>query len=245
MTLTTRRPGATTAPVRDRAVAMLTSLALVLAAFVVGAVTAAPASATTVESQFTSRLNQARAARGVHRLVTRDSLVSVARSWAATMAERSRLYHNPNLTSQVSNYRWVGENVGYGPEAGVIHVAFMNSPAHRANILDRDYTEVGVGAVVRNGRVWVAQVFRRPASAVASRTVSTTATPRSAPPASFSHTLRYGAQGRDVKRVQGRLGLRQTGFYGTATKAAVSRFQKRQGWSGLGNTGPKTWKRLF
>ena len=32
-------------------------------------------------------------------------------------------------------------NVGYGPDALTVHVAFMNSPAHKANILDRDYTE--------------------------------------------------------------------------------------------------------
>jgi peptidoglycan hydrolase-like protein with peptidoglycan-binding domain len=48
-----------------------------------------------------------------------------------------------------------------------------------------------------------------------------------------------------VKRVQGRLHLRQTGFYGTYTKAAVSRFQKTQGWAGRGNVGPRTWSRLF
>jgi uncharacterized protein YkwD len=38
----------------------------------------------------------------------------------------------------------------------------MASAPHRANILDRDYTQVGVGAIVRDGRVWVAEVFRRP-----------------------------------------------------------------------------------
>ena len=78
------------------------------------------------------------------------------------MAGSSRLYHNPRLTSDVTNWRWVGENVGYGPSVASVHTAFMNSPAHKANILDRDYTEVGIGVVVANGRVWVAEVFRRP-----------------------------------------------------------------------------------
>jgi len=36
-----------------------------------------------------------------------------------------------------------------------------------------------------------------------------------------------------------------TGFYGTHTKAAVSRFQKAQGWAGRGNVGRRTWSRLF
>jgi peptidoglycan hydrolase-like protein with peptidoglycan-binding domain len=45
--------------------------------------------------------------------------------------------------------------------------------------------------------------------------------------------------------VQGRLHLRRTGFYGTYTKAAVSRFQRAQGWAGRGNVGSRTWSRLF
>jgi len=57
--------------------------------------------------------------------------------------------------------------------------------------------------------------------------------------------LRYGSTGASVRRVQGRLHLRQTGFYGTYTKAAVSRFQKAQGWAGRGNVGRLTWSRLF
>lgn len=222
------------APVRSRAAALLTALVLVLAAFVTGAVTAPSADASSVEDTFTAKLNHARTARGLPRLETRNALVQVAREWAARMAEQSKLYHNPNLTSDVTNWRWVGENVGYGPDALTVHVAFMRSPGHRANILDRDYTEVGIGAVVRDGRVWVAEVFRRPMRVTTSSVRAT-----------FSHTLRYGSKGAAVKRVQGRLDLRQTGYYGRYTKAAVSRFQQAQGWAGRGNVGPKTWSRLF
>ena len=179
-------------------------------------------------------MNNARAAQGVPRLATRSHLVRVARAWASKMASQSKLYHNPQLTSDVNNWRWVGENVGYGPDALTVHVAFMNSPGHRANILDRDFTEVGVGAVVRNGRVWVAEVFRRPLRVTTSSTKAT-----------FSHTLRYGSTGKAVKRVQARLGVSRTGYYGRTTKKAVSRFQQGLGWRGRGNTGPKTWARLF
>jgi peptidoglycan hydrolase-like protein with peptidoglycan-binding domain len=48
-----------------------------------------------------------------------------------------------------------------------------------------------------------------------------------------------------VTRIQARLHLRQTGYYGTYTKAAVSRFQRSLGWLGRGNCGPHTWHRLF
>jgi uncharacterized protein YkwD len=222
----------------QRAVAVLATMALVVAAFVTGTVTAGSAGATTVESTFVGKLNHARAARGVHRLTVRSHLVTVARAQALRMASRGVLYHNPRLTSEVRNWRWVGENVGYGPDAATVHVAFMNSPGHRANLLDRDYTEVGVGVVVRNGRVWVAEVFRRPLRAITSSSSAASA-------ARFTHPLRYGSTGPAVKRVQRRLGVRPTGFYGHVTEAAVSRFQKRQGWAGRGIVGRATWSRLF
>jgi len=234
-----RQPAAEQAPgprLGRLVAALLTASALVLATLVTGAAAAGPAAATSVEDSFTAKLNGARSARGIPRLTTRSSLVTVAREQARRMAGSNRLYHNPRLTSEVTNWRWVGENVGYGPSVLSVHRAFMNSPAHRSNILDRDYTEVGIGAVVANGRVWVAQVFRRPLRVTTS---SFTA------PASYQHVLRYGSTGSAVKRVQARLGVRQTGYYGSHTKEAVSRFQKSLGWLGRGNVGARTWSRLF
>jgi hypothetical protein len=79
------------------------------------------------------------------------------------MARTDDLYHNPNLGSAVRNWQAVGENVGRGGDVPSLHQAFMNSPSHRANILDRDFTEVGVGTYVDgNGILWVTEVFRRP-----------------------------------------------------------------------------------
>jgi uncharacterized protein YkwD len=229
-------PLATTA---RRITLAVTTLALALAAVLTGTLTAAPAGATTAEDSLTARLNGARADRGLPSLATRSDLVTVARAQATRMADSGTLYHNPNLATDVTNWRWVGENVGYGPDVQTVHVAFMNSDAHRANILDTDYTEVGVGVVERGDRVWVAEVFRRP------QTVTTSSSGTSPTLATFHHTLRYGSTGASVRRVQDRLHLRQTGFYGTYTKAAVSRFQKAQGWAGRGNVGRRTWSRLF
>jgi uncharacterized protein YkwD len=239
-------PLATTA---HRITLALTTLALALAAVLTGALTAAPAGASTAEDSLTARLNGARSDQGLPSLATRSDLVAVARAQATRMADSGTLYHNPNLTTDVTNWRWIGENVGYGPDVQTVHVAFMNSDGHRANILDTDYTEVGVGVVERGDRVWVAEVFRGPqtVTTASSSTSTSTNAPRTGTPtlAAFHHTLRYGSTGAAVKRVQGRLHLRQTGFYGTYTKAAVSRFQKTQGWAGRGNVGPRTWSRLF
>jgi uncharacterized protein YkwD len=215
----------------QRVVAFLTSFALVLAVFVLGAATARPAGATSTEVSVTSKINAARSARGVHRLATRSDLVAVARGQAKRMAARNVLYHNPNLAQQVRNFRWAGENVGYGPDAATVHRAFMASAGHRRNLLDRAYTEVGVGAVWANGRLWVAQVFRRPLHVATASSSS-------------SRVLHYGSTGERVKKVQRRLGVRATGWYGPVTTAKVKAFQKRQGWRGNGRVGPGTWRAL-
>jgi uncharacterized protein YkwD len=220
----------------QRVVAFLTSLALVLAVFVLGAATASPAGATSTELSVTSKINAARSARGVHRLVTQRDLVAVARAQARRMAARNRLYHNPRLAREVRNFRWVGENVGYGPTVARVHGAFMASPGHKSNVLDRDYTQVGVGAVWANGRVWIAQVFRKPLRAAAKSA--------SAKRASSHRTLRYGSTGTAVKRVQRRLGVRPTGWFGPVTKSRVKAFQQRKGWRGSGIVGPGTWRAL-
>jgi uncharacterized protein YkwD len=228
------------ADLRPRAEALLVAVTLVVGVLVSGALAAPPARAAAgnVEAAFTNKINQARVAHDLPRLVTRGHLVAVARDWAARMAGQSKLYHNPQLTSDVSNWRWVGENVGYGPDAASVHVAFMRSPGHRANILDDDYTEVGVGAVVRDGRVWVAEVFRQPMrerSPAAKRAFT----------AKYASKLRYGSTGPAVRAVQDRLDVRETGFYNHQTKAAVSRFQQSLGWRGRGNVSRVTWQRLF
>ena len=226
---------------RNRLAAGIVAVSLVVTALLVGsaALTAGSASASSVEDVFTAKMNAERAARGIPQLAPRDHLISVARHWATTMASQNKLYHNPQLASDVNNWRYIGENVGFGPDALTVHVTFMNSPAHRANILNRDYTEVGVGAVMSDGQVWVAEVFRRPMQ------VTTSPVTQSFSTVGFPGRLTSGSTGPAVKKVQAQLDLPTTGFFGSRTKSAVSRFQKSLGWSGTGNVGRRTWSRLF
>jgi uncharacterized protein YkwD len=127
-----------------------------------------------MESQFVAKMNAARQAAGLRSYAVASDLTSVARQHSAQMASKQSLYHNPNLTTQVQNWQAVGENVGEGPTVSDIHNAFMNSPEHKANILDHDFTQVGVGVSVdKNGIIWVTEDFRQPQS---SATTSSTAT---------------------------------------------------------------------
>jgi peptidoglycan hydrolase-like protein with peptidoglycan-binding domain len=57
-------------------------------------------------------------------------------------------------------------------------------------------------------------------------------------------TLRPGSRGAAVKRLQRRLHVRATGYYGKLTKRAVKRFQRRHGLKADGVAGPKTLRKL-
>ena len=121
--------------------------------------TPAAASSTPVEQQLLRRMTQTRTNHDLRPYRVGGAISSVAREQARRMADSGVLYHNPRLTTEVTSWSHVGE----GQDAITVHRAFMHSPAHRANVLSRSYTRVGVGAVVREGRVWVAEVFKTPA----------------------------------------------------------------------------------
>lgn len=122
------------------------------------------------ESCFTSKLNGARTSSGLPPLTTRSDLVSIARRHSSRMASSGSIYHNSNLPNEAPNdWQSLGENVGMGPECGEIHTAFMNSPSHRKNILDRSYNYVGVGVVVAgDGTIYVTEVFMQAPAATTS-----------------------------------------------------------------------------
>lgn len=152
---------------------------------------ASGSSATASETYFTDHINAARAAAGVPALATASDIVSVARNWSAVMANGAGLSHNPNLQTQITNWSWLGENVGVGYSNDSLWNAFMNSPHHRDNILDRHFTQVGVGVVIAgDGNINITQDFRRPNAAppvaaapapVRAPIVATAAAPAAAP----------------------------------------------------------------
>lgn len=157
----------------------------VLAAVLIGLlVTAAAASAEPAanEEAFYAQINGLRASEGKPPLIRDAQADGVARAWSGEMARTGQLSHNPNLKSQVTNWRTVGENVGVGSNVVMISNAFANSPAHKANIVNAQYTHVGVGVVEAGGQVWVTQVFKQ--ARTSSPAVAAPAVPKvPAPPA--------------------------------------------------------------
>src|SRR5262249_31117358 len=110
-----------------------------LGALLVSLLVAVPSASASTASSFVSLVNSARASHGLHGYAVSSQLTSVALGQAERMASQQRLYHNPSLSSQVTNWKYVGENVGYGPDVSTLFTAFMNSAPHRANILDHDF----------------------------------------------------------------------------------------------------------
>ena len=90
-----------------------------------------------------------------------EPLVLVARQQSADMADSGSIFHNPDLANDLGTISWsiAGENVGVGGSVETLHEAFMNSPAHRKNIMRKSFKRVGVGVVTADDRIWVTVVF--------------------------------------------------------------------------------------
>ena len=161
--------------------ALLLLLAL-LAMLLPGAVPAAHAAIDqSAERDFVNRVNSERSARGIAQVRVCTELRGVARRHTRRMASQSHLHHNPNLASDISDWRRLSENVGRGGSVSSLHQALMNSEGHRRNILDANVTQIGVGVEVVDGQMWVTQNFRLPASGAACTSPSTTTTAAAEP----------------------------------------------------------------
>lgn len=179
-----------------RARAATVGLVVLLAAAVAG-VAAPAASADPGADTLAARVDDERAARGLAPLVHVLDLRAVAQRRAQAMAASGVLAHDPPVATQVADWSRLSENLGRGADLEAVHDALMDSPGHRANILDPGVSQVGVGVVWDGRRLWVSQVFRAPTGAA----VSADPVPppfvapgscASAPPAGFSD-VRTGA----------------------------------------------------
>jgi uncharacterized protein YkwD len=117
------------------------------------------------ERDLFAAVNQARRAQGLAQLRWDESLATAARRHAKVMAERGSAQHGfegePSLSARVkqagAHFSWLSENVIQGPSTEFIHVQFMKSPPHRANILDRDMDSIGIGVVEQRGQLFAVE----------------------------------------------------------------------------------------
>ena len=109
-------------------------------------------------------MNADRAANGLAPLSWSGQLAGIAQEWAGVIAQSGSLTHQDmNAIAASTGYAKTGENLLVAP-AGYIalqmEASWMNSPGHRANILDPAFSEAGGGlATAADGSIWVAVDF--------------------------------------------------------------------------------------
>ncbi len=115
--------------------------------------------------QLFDSLNQARQQHGLSPLQWNDTLAHVALRHSQGMATAGNLTHElpgePPVMQRLSVVPLdrSGENVANNTDFAKVHASFMASPPHRANILNPQYNEVGIGVVKQGDLYWVTEDF--------------------------------------------------------------------------------------
>ena len=121
------------------------------------------------EQQLFESANRERTSRGRPALKWSESLAQAASRHAQLMAQQNSISHQypgePALVARLSaagaRFSVAAENVAEGPSASVMHSGWMNSPPHRANLLDPDLDSVGIAVTQRGRQLFGVQDFSR------------------------------------------------------------------------------------
>ena len=100
-------------------------------------------------------VNAARAEAGLAPVVFDEALAVVARAHAEEMFREGYFAHDSPITGTPSDrlaaagipYLLTGENLALAQSIPQAHEGLMDSPGHRANILNPSYAKVGIGVV--------------------------------------------------------------------------------------------------
>jgi uncharacterized protein YkwD len=108
------------------------------------------------------RINATRVESGLPQVLASPHAMDKAQAWANELARTGTLSHSTLSDGMPPGWTKLGENVGRGPSIDAVYDGFLQSPAHRANLLDSAFNWVGTGtAVAADGTVYVVQVFAR------------------------------------------------------------------------------------
>lgn len=130
-------------------------------------------SAAAVEATSFQLVNQARSDAGLAPLQYDPAIADVARRHSEEMRDLDYLAHvdpsgksfSDRLRDAGIPFTKAGENLGRvenaSDPAGFLHQRFLASPDHRTNLLDPDFTRIGIGAARQGNTWWVTQDFVR------------------------------------------------------------------------------------
>ncbi|HSO59216.1 MAG TPA: CAP domain-containing protein [Paenisporosarcina sp.] len=131
--------------------------------------TQAQGSISNIEQQVLTLTNQERAKGGLKALATDSALMDSARAKSADMSKNNYFSHtSPTLGSPFDQmkargiqYKAAAENIAMGQQtAAEVVKGWMESPGHRANIMNGTYTHIGIGYDA-NGNYWTQQFIQK------------------------------------------------------------------------------------
>ncbi|MGC9379911.1 CAP domain-containing protein [Streptomyces sp. MH13] len=120
------------------------------------------------EARVLALVNEERAAAGCSPVTANSRLTRAADDYSDVMASSGVMSHTgpdgSTMASRVeaAGYQWstLGENIARGQaDAASVMDSWMNSPGHRANILNCSFKELGVGVHFGDGGPWWTQNF--------------------------------------------------------------------------------------
>jgi uncharacterized protein YkwD len=152
---------------------VIRTAAVILIAFASVAIPSAQAQSGTgtnaAELELLASVNRTRKAQGLPGLKWSDALATAARKHAAVMAQHGTAGHGysgePSMAARATQagakFSWLAENVCQGARVEAVDEEFLNSPKHRANILDSDMDSIGIGVVERAGQLYAVEDFSK------------------------------------------------------------------------------------
>ncbi len=113
--------------------------------------------------------NQTRAQEGRGRLAWDQALADAAMKHCMRMAAEGPIAHRyggePDLTGRAgeagAHFSLIEENIAVGSYPASIHEGWMNSPGHRANLLNPEIDRVGIAVVAERGVLYAVADYAR------------------------------------------------------------------------------------
>lgn len=127
-----------------------------------------PTSVNAEELEVVRLVNIERQKAGLSPLTHNEELSKVSRVKSQDMADKNYFSHNsPTYKDPFTmmrnfgiKYGQAGENIAKGyNDADSVVKGWMNSPGHRANILNSNFKKIGVGYINKNGTTYWTQMF--------------------------------------------------------------------------------------
>lgn len=131
-----------------------------------------PYKLTSLEQQMVDLVNQERTKRNLKPLIVDWEVARVARIKSQDMVDNNYFSHNSPiygspfkmLTDFAIKYVYAGENIAANSSVEKAHTSLMNSEGHRNNILNTNFTHIGIGIVEspKYGYMFTQQFISKP-----------------------------------------------------------------------------------